>query len=471
MEYRVLEELKAIVGPENLVSNRVGMMAYAYDATGTSHLPDVVVFPTEREHVVEIMKISHREKIPVTPRGAGTNLSGGSVPMGGGILLNMTKMNRILEVDTKNMVAVVEPGVVNNHLQVELGKEGFFYAPDPASQQVCTMGGSVAECAGGPKCLRYGVVRDHLLGLEMVMPDGEVLETGGRLPSIRPSYDLTQLFCGSEGTMGIMTKITVRIVRKQEKVTTLLAIYDRLLDAGQTVSEIIAAGILPLTLELMDQTLIGAVENYMKIGLPTDAAAILIIEVEGFEESLSRQAEMVVDICKRNKVKDLKVAGNEAERAEIWKARKSTIGAVSRIKPSFVLQDVTVPRNRLIHIFNRIDEISKEQDIQIGMLAHLGDGNLHPIILYDPRVEREVKAMEAAAKEVFRAALDFNGVLSGEHGIGVKKKEYMPWLFTQPTLDVMEKVKQVFDPGGTLNPEKIFPVSEGDGVEEKEVVV
>lgn len=452
---RLKRRLAEIVGTDRILTSNEDLMVYAYDATLPEYLPEVAVFPRDAAQVAEILKLANAERIPVVPRGAGTNLSGGSLPLHGGIVVGLAKMNRILEVDKENLVAVVEPGVVNSDLQAYLAPMGLFYPPDPASMNACTIGGNIAENSGGPRCLKYGVTRDYVLGLEVVLPTGEIIHTGGRTVKNTTGYDLTRLFVGSEGTLGIVTRANLRLLPIPEGKRTLLAIYDELNDASRTVSAIIGQGIIPTTLELMDNMLIGCAEDFTHVGLPKDAAAILLIEVDGFQESLDRQALVIEQLCRDNKAREVRRAQTADEVNRLWVARRTVIGAVARVKPSYSLQDVTVPPSKLPQMVSRIVEISGKYDLPIGVLAHAGDGNLHPMVLFDKRNHEETERVEHAESEICQAALALGGTLSGEHGIGLSKRPRLPLEFSSDEINLTRRLRALFDPNGILNPGKI----------------
>ncbi len=453
---RVLRELRAVVGAAGMLTAPRDLLAYEYDATVERALPDAIIFPASTADVVAIVKIAQRERLPIVPRGAGTNLSGGTLALRGGIVLEFSRMNRILEIDTTNQRAVVEPGVVNLDLQNALAPLGFYYAPDPASQKTSTLGGNVGEDSGGPHCLKYGVTSNHVVGLEVVLPTGEVVHTGSAVED-SPGYDLTGLLVGSEGTLGIVTKITVRIMRLPEAVKTLLAIYDRLEDVGQTVSDVIAAGIIPATLELMDRPVIKAVEDSVHAGYPLDAEAVLLIEVDGLADGLERQAEEIVAICRRNNVRDVRVAQTAAERDLLWLGRRGAFGSVARVRPSYLVQDGTVPRTRLPEILREVVAIAAKHKVMVGNVAHAGDGNLHPLFMYDPKDKDESRRVHEAGTEILARCVEMGGTLSGEHGIGLEKQKVMPLRFGPVELATMAALKRSIDPQDLLNPGKILP--------------
>ncbi|MDW8102034.1 MAG: FAD-linked oxidase C-terminal domain-containing protein [Anaerolineae bacterium] len=457
MNQRILREIENIVGEGNVLADDIDLLLYSYDASFPESKPDVVVFPRSVEEISRIMALASAEQIPVIPRGAGTGLSGGAVPVKGGMILSLTRMTRILKIDTENLVVEVEPGVVNSHLQIALAPYGLFYPPDPASMKVCTLGGNVAENAGGPRCLKYGVTKDYVLGLEVVLPDGEIIHTGGQVIKNTSGYDLTRLFVGSEGTLGVITKIILRVLPLPEAKKTMLAIFDSLDAASKTVSAIVAAGIIPTTLELMDNLLIRCAEEFTHVGLPTDAEALLLIEVDGAKEALPPQVQAIENICRREGVREIRIAASAAEVDRLWLARRTVIGAVARVRPSLVLQDVTVPRSLLPEMVSRVVEVSRKVGLPIGVLAHAGDGNLHPLILFDSRIPGELEKVHQAEEEIFASAIELGGTLTGEHGIGLTKREYFSWQFSPKEMEVTRNIKKAFDPMNILNPGKILP--------------
>ncbi|MCI0527181.1 MAG: FAD-binding protein, partial [Nitrospira sp.] len=428
--------------------------------------PDVVVFPTSTQQVVDVVKLANREKIPFVGRGAGTGLSGGALPVMGGIIIEFCKMDRILEIDYENKRVVVEPGLVNVHLTEAISEQGYYYVPDPSSQASCTIGGNVAENSGGPHTLKYGVTTNHVLGLEVVLPDGEVIQVGGKTEDT-PGYDLTGILVGSEGTFGLVTKVIVRIMRKPEAVKTLLGIFDSPVDASSAVSGIIARGIIPGALEMMDNLVIQAVEAATQIGYPLDAGAVLIIELDGFKEGMEELADQVVQVCKENRVREVRVARSEEERAKIWKGRKGAFSAIGRLSPTYYTQDGVIPRTKLPEVLKKVAEVSEKYGLRIPNVFHAGDGNLHPLILFDLRDKKQVEKALEAGREILRTCVDVGGSITGEHGIGIEKNNYMPWIFTPEDLEAMRRVKAVFNLDNLLNPGKVFPTSKGCSAEAK----
>ena len=452
----LITKLQEIVGPEYVLSSDMDLTLYGYDASVEKGRPDVIVLPGSTEEVSRVVSLAHGERIPVIGRGSGTNLSGGTVPTRGGIVVHFSRMNRILEIDIPNRTVTVEPGVITLDLQTLLLKQGFIYVPDPASQKVSTLGGNVGENSGGPHCLKYGVTTNHVLGAEVVLYDGTVIWTGGKSQD-NPGYDITGLLVGSEGTLGITTKILLKIIRAPEAVKTMLAVYETIEDASNTVSAIIAEGIVPATLEMMDNVVIRAVEESVQAGYPLDAAAVLIIELDGMKDGMDRQAEKILEICKRHNVREIKLAKDDAERARLWAGRKGAFGAVSRLRPSYMVCDGTVPRTKLPEVLSKVLEIGKKYGLLIGNVFHAGDGNLHPLILFDDRDEEEFKRVQKAASEILKICAEVGGTISGEHGIGVEKLKEMSFIFSETDLEAMRQVKKALDPENTFNPGKLVP--------------
>jgi len=452
----VIQNLKAIVGPEHVLTSPEDLFLYEYDASLDRGRPHAVVLPGSAKEVAQVMGLAHHLYIAVTPRGAGTNLSGGSIPARGGIVLVTNRLNQVLEIDLPNRCALVEPGVFNLTLQKALAPHGYLYAPDPASQKVSTLGGNVGENSGGPHCLKYGVTLNHVLGMEVVLPDGEIVWFGGKAPD-SPGYDLTGLMVGSEGTLGIVTKILVRIMPQQEGVRTLLALFDDLAPAGRTVSAIIAAGIIPATLEMMDSTVIQAVERATHAGLPQDVAALLIIEVDGLEDELDEQVEEIMEICQREGAREVQAARDQAERDRLWTSRRGAFGSLGQLMPSYLVLDGTVPRARLPEALERVAEVGRRYDLPVGDVFHAGDGNLHPLLLFDPREPGILEKVRAAGQEILEICADLGGTITGEHGIGAEKISAMSLIFGPADLEAMRAVKRAFDPDEVMNPDKILP--------------
>jgi glycolate oxidase len=453
---QMIEELSRIVGKENVLYSETDLLLYGYDASLFKAKPDCIVLPGSTEEVSQIVKFARRESVPVVARGSGTNLSGGTIPAKGGIVLHFSRMNRILEIDIKNQRAVVEPGLFTLTLKNQLARYGYVYQPDPASERVSTFGGNFGENSGGPHCLKYGVTTNHILGAEVVLPDGEVIWVGGKALD-HPGYDLTGILVGSEGTLGIATKLVLRIVPKPEAVKTMLAIYNSLEDAGRTVSAIIAEGIVPATLEMLDKLTIKAVEESIHAGFPLDAEAVLLIEIDGLKDGMERLAERIIEICKENRAREVKAARTEEERAQLWAGRKGAFGAVARLRPNYLVCDGTVPRTKLPEVLTRVMEVGKKYNLPIANVFHAGDGNLHPLILFDERNEEELRKVHLAGSEILKICADAGGTISGEHGIGTEKKKEMFFVFTPKDISAMRKVKKAFDPEDIFNPGKVLP--------------
>jgi len=450
-------ELEGLLGKGAVLSDPEELLVYESDGlTLFQALADFVVFPTSVEQVSAVVRLANRESLPFVARGAGTGLSGGCLPAEGGLVVSLMRMNRVLEVDYENQLAVVEPGLVNLHLSWAVGPKGFYYAPDPSSQQACTIGGNIANNSGGPHTLKYGVTVNHVLGLEVVLPDGEVIWLGGRTRESQ-GYDLTGLFVGSEGTFGIATKIIVRILRRPQAVKTVLAVFDAVEAASESVSAVIGRGLVPAAMEMIDQLTIQAVEDAFDCGYPRDAAAALLIELDGLREGMEAQAERVMAACRENGAREVRAARDEAERQLLWKGRKSAFGAYGRISPAYMVMDGVIPRTRLPEVLRRVNEIVGAHDLRVGNVFHAGDGNLHPNILYDPRRPGEVARVVTAGGEILKVCADVGGSISGEHGIGLEKMDYMPLIFTEADLHAMRGVREAWNPRGLCNPGKIFP--------------
>lgn len=446
------DEFRSIVGEEWFLDSPEDLATYSYDAFLPEFKPDGVILPGSTEEISAVMKVAGREGISVTPRGAGTNICGGSVAKEGGLVMAFHRMNRILEIDAENMCAVVQPGVVNADLQKTVGGYGLMYPPDPASMFVSTIGGNVALNAGGPRGVKYGVTRDYVLGLEVVLASGEVIRTGGKAMKNVSGFDLTRLMVGSEGTLGIITEITVRLVPRPLAKTTLQAIFLNVEDAAKTVSAIIGSGIVPTTLELMDKVVLDVIGNYGGATFRKDAEALLLIEVDGESSLLEAQGERIEKFCRDRGAVEVERASTTEEADKLWHARRSAFGAVASLRPNCIVEDATVPVKRLPEIIRKIVDLARKYRLQIGVLAHAGDGNLHPLIMTDHRDKDEMERVERALEEMYEAAIAMGGTLSGEHGIGIAKKRFLGMEFTETSMEIMRGIKKVFDPQGILNP-------------------
>jgi glycolate oxidase len=456
MDKKIKEELIKIVGRDNFLDSMEDRICYSYDATNQKYLPEVVVFPGSTQEVSEVLKIATKEKIPVIPRGAGTGFTGGSLPVQGGIVLVMTRMNRVIEIDTDNLVAVVEPGVVTGKFQKEVEKFGLFYPPDPASLEYSTIGGNVAECSGGPRAVKYGVTRDYVLGLEAVLPTGEIIQTGSRTMKSVAGYELTRLLIGSEGTLAVITKIILRLIPLPEATATMLAIFPEIAQAAETVSAIIRSKIIPSTLEFMDNASIRCVEDYLHMGLPVGAGALLLIEVDGEREIIEKQIGKISELCRNGGAERIEIAKNEEEREMLWKARRSISAAIVKLNPTKVNEDIAVPRSRVPDIINALHEIAERCRLVIVNFGHAGDGNIHVNIMTNRKDKEEMERVEKAVEEIFRTTLKMGGTISGEHGIGITKAPFLAWEVGDAGIEVMKKIKACFDPHNILNPGKMF---------------
>jgi glycolate oxidase len=451
-----IQKIIKIVGQENILSSMEERICYSYDGTFQRGIPDLVVFPANTKEVAEIVKLANKENFSVFPRGAGTGLSGGSIPIGSGVALVLSRMNKIKEINREDLLAVVEPGVVTGHFHQEVEKLGLFYPPDPASLKTCTMGGNIAENAGGPRAFKYGVTKDYVLGLEVVTPEGEIMHTGGRTVKNVTGYDLTRLITGSEGTLGIVTEITVRLVPKPKEKRTALVIFDKLEDAASTVTAIICHGVIPATLELMDQITINCVEKYNNLGLPLDAEAVLLIEVDGGKNQVEEDIKSIEEICQNHHCREIQVASLAEEREKLWKSRRAVSSAIVQLNPTKISEDATVPRSKIPEMVKRLREIAAKYNLHLPVFGHAGDGNLHPNILADKNNKEEMERVEKAVAEIFQAALELGGTLSGEHGIGIMKRPYLQWELGEVGMNYLRAIKRAVDPNNILNPGKIF---------------
>ncbi len=457
MNPNILSELRAALGDGQVSTAAEDLIAYAYDGSWMDARPDVVIHPRTTAEVAAALRIADAHRVPVVPRGAGTGLAGGSLPTTGSICLNLARMNRIIEISTADTLAVVQPGVVTNDLQKAVEKLGLFYPPDPASVYQCTMGGNVATNVGGPRCLKYGVTGDYVLGLEVVLAGGHLLHLGGRTIKDVAGYDLKRLFIGSEGTLGVVTEITVRLIPKPASQLTALAAFPRLNDACQAVGAILQAGVIPLVTELMDQGTMRAVEDFKHLGLPTDAEALLLIAVDGDADLVKREIAVAGDVLRRSGAREVKVAASAAESEALWEARRSVSPAIARLARNKLGEDVTVPRSKVAEMVARLHEIGRANDLKVVVYGHIGDGNLHPTLLCDRRDPAIMRRVEKAAGELLMAAVALGGTLTGEHGIGIFKRDYVRSALDANALAWMAGVKALFDPNGIMNPGKKLP--------------
>ncbi|HEV3342207.1 MAG TPA: FAD-linked oxidase C-terminal domain-containing protein [Pirellulales bacterium] len=461
------DRLRQMVGTDGVLSTHGELVVYECDGfVIEKNSPDIAVFPRTTDHVRQIARLCHEHDVPFLPRGAGTSLAGGCLPVGGGVMIVLTRMKEILEINLRDRYAVVQPGVVNVWLTQALKGTGYHYAPDPSSQGACTIGGNVATNSGGPHTLKYGVTVNHVLGVEAVLADGSLVRCGGPAED-NPGLDLTGTIVGSEGTLAIVTRIWVRLTRDPQGVRTMLGIFESVDDATGAISGIIAAGIVPAALEMMDQGILQAIEAAFHFGFPLDAQAILLIEVDGLEAGLDEQRDRIVGLCRQSGAREVRQANSPRERQLLWKSRKQAFGAVGRLSPSYCTQDGVVPRTKLPHILRRIYEIGAKYNLRTVNVFHAGDGNIHPILLFDERDADQVKRVLAASEEILEECLACGGSVTGEHGIGVEKIGFMHKMFTADDLAVMERLRLAFNPQGKLSPGKMLPTAAGCGVEQR----
>ena len=452
----LVRDLRQALGDEHVLSEPGDLLAYEYDASNFTAIPDLAVLPASAAEVVQVLRIAARHGAPVIPRGAGTGVAGGALPIVGGVVMVMARMNRILEIDLPNRVAVVEPGVTNIEITRAVAAAGYFYAPDPSSQYASSIGGNVAHNSGGPHTIAYGVTTHHILGVEVALTGGELVRAGAGGPDA-PGLDLTGLMVGSEGTFGVVTRVWVRLLRRREAVVTLLAIFVDLDRASEAVTEIMARGVGPVALEMMDRNAIQVIEPFVHAGYPLDAEAVLLIEVEGIREMLARRRGLIEDICRRHGAQNVRAADTEEERQALWLGRKAAFGTLGRIAINYYLHDAAVPRSRLPQVLRGVQAIARRERLKLANVFHAGDGNLHPLIIFDARVPGETERVIRAGEEMLRLCVEAGGTISGEHGIGFEKNNNMPWIFSDADLEAMRRVKTVFDPAGTMNPWKMFP--------------
>jgi len=449
-------KIQKIVGKDNVTTTREDLACYAYDATTRYYCPDLVVFPENTRHVASVMALAHANGLPVIPRGAGTGMTGGALAVRGGMVMVLSRFNRIMSVDRLNLVAEVEPGVVTGQFQEVVEAQGLFYPPDPSSAAYSTLGGNVAEGAGGPRAVKYGVTRDYVLGLEVVLPSGEVISTGVRTAKGVVGYDLTRLIVGSEGTLGIITKIILKLLPLPEGIRTVCAVFDHMDDAARSVSEIMCSGVIPRTVEYMDHAALACTEAYLKMGLPTDAEAMLLIDVDGSATGVEMAIRHIKAICGNRGVRKITVAKSSQEAATLWKARKSISPALFRLGPDKINEDIVVPRSRIPEMVAWIDDLRRRTGLQMVTFGHAGDGNIHFNIMLDKNDKAVLDKAEAAVEELFRHTLRLGGTISGEHGVGITKAAYVPMELGEEEIALMRRIKAAFDPKGILNPGKMF---------------
>jgi glycolate oxidase len=453
----VLAELAGIVGPQDLLTSKEDLLVYAFDGTAAlNQMPGCVLFVTSTEEVSAVLRLANRENIPVVTRGSGTGLSGGSLPTPGCIVLCTVRMNRILELDRANLTLLVEPGVTTIQVAEAAAAVGLFYPPDPGSMKISTIGGNVAENSGGLRGLKYGITRNYVMGLTVVLPDGEVMITGNKCVKDVAGYSLKDLFIGSEGTLGVMTAVLLKLIPKPAAKKTLVATYSAMDAAAQTVSDIIAAHIIPCTLEFLDRTTIQCVEDYAKVGLPTDCEALLLMESDGHPAQVEEEAARMVEIARRNGCRDVRIAKDDNEGNQLAAARRSAFSALARLAPTTILEDATVPRSELAKMVRFVDQIARKYRLRIGTFGHMGDGNLHPTFLTDERNHEEMHRVEQAFHEIFDEAIRLGGTITGEHGVGVAKKGFLPKFAGDAQMRVMRELRRAIDPKGILNPGKMF---------------
>jgi len=459
LDSRIIEQVKQIVGPENIATDRQDLICYGYDATQLEFLPDAVVHPASALEVSQLLKLANAERFPVFPRGAGSGFTGGALPKGGGIVLVTTRMDRVLRIDTENLIAEVEPGVVTEEFQLAVEKLGLFYPPDPASLKFSTLGGNVAENAGGPRCVKYGVTRDFVMGLEVVLPTGEIIRTGGETYKGVVGYDLTRLLCGSEGTLGIITKIIFKLLPLPEAKKTMLTIFDSIDGAARAVSTIIGAKIIPTTLEFMDYATLQCVEKRFSLGIPPEGRAVLLIEVDGDRDLIEKQAERIRELIKPLGLVQFTVAKDDAESEALWKVRRLVSPSLRDVNPTKYNEDIVVPRSKVPDVIRLIEKIQETYAIPIVNFGHAGDGNIHVNVMIDKDIPGMEEKAHEAIREVFQAALDLGGTMSGEHGVGLAKQPYISLELTPDQVAAMMAIKRALDPNNILNPGKMFPAA------------
>ena len=456
----LIRELELLLGAQAVLHRPEDLLVYEYDYGLDRAAPGVVVFPSDAEQVAGVARLAARYGVPIVARGAGTGITGGAVPVAGGILVALARLNRIVERNYDDRVALVEPGVVNLAVSTAVEADGYFFAPDPSSQKASTIGGNVGNSAGGPHCLAYGTMANHVLGVELILAGGERLEVGGTAPD-RPGYDLSGLVVGSEGTLGLATRVSLRLTRSPEAVRTFLAVFDGVRAASNAVSDIIAEGLIPAALELMDRVALQAIEAAFRAGYPPEAGAVLLIEVDGLAETVEAESALIEQLCLEHGAIRFEAAASAEARAKLWAARKGAASAMGRIAPNYYLHDAVVARSKLPAVLAKVIEIGQAYELPVANLFHAGDGNLHPMIMFDAREPGVSERVMQAGREMLRACVEAGGTLSGEHGIGVEKNAFMPWIFSEADLDVMDRVRAAFDPQRLMNPGKLLPSGAG----------
>jgi glycolate oxidase len=457
LEQYQIDEIRRIITKGRILTDESDRYSYSFDASFGTFLPDVVVQATDTQEIAELVKYANREIIPITPRGQATSLSGGPLPVKGGIILDLSVMKDTLEIDSEDMVAVVSPGIITADIHKAAESKGLMYPPDPSSSMISTIGGNLAENSGGPRGLKYGVTKDYVLGLELITPQGEIIRTGGRTVKNVTGYDLTKLIVGSEGTLGIITKAILRLIPKPPASRTVMTVFDSLVDAGTAITRILTSGILPAKLELMDKASIVAVENYEPSGLPVDAEALILIELDGHPAAVEDEAEQIAALCRSLGARETRIPASKQETDEVWRARKLVSPAIARIKPTKISEDATVPRSKVPEMCRRLQEVRDKYKVHLIVFGHAGDGNLHPNIVADKNDKEEMRRVELAVAEIFEIAVELGGTLSGEHGIGTMKAPFMEMELGAAGLDMMKRIKLAWDPNNIMNPGKIFP--------------
>lgn len=453
----IVRALKQRIDPARVLSDPEDVLTHAYDGTpNLNSVPAAIIQPIHTDEIVSVLRWANENKIPVVPRGSGTGLSGGSVPIQGGVVISTVRMNQILEVDEENLTMLVEAGAITADIANEATKHGLFYPPDPGSMKISTIGGNVVENSGGLRCLKYGVTEDYVLGMEVVLADGGMFWTGSKSKKDVAGYNLKKLVVSSEGTLGIVTKVLLRLVPPPQDCKTLLAFFPDMVSAGKAVAGIIAGKIIPCALEFLDNITINCVEDYAKIGLPRDVGALLLIQTDGYPAQVEEEAKKIEAICKQNNASEVKVAQSKEEGENLAQARRVALAALARRKPTTILEDATVPRSKVPEMLAFIDETRKKYNLQIGTFGHAGDGNLHPTCLTDERDKEEMERVEHCFEEIFKKAISLGGTVTGEHGVGCMKSKYLPLLVGEAGIQVMKRIKSAFDPAGVLNPGKIF---------------